>query len=486
MFEALVHSNGNLFSTKSGGPYLTTPVSSNKNMLGFTGTWMVGVVDTTIYANQNYTWEKPQLWPGPIDTVTLLPKDALDWSKVWTVKQEEVKYHRNNFQESNYIIPENIKNWPARHSDNNINSFMAPFIDWNSNGIYDPENGDYPSFLGDYAAYFISNDLYGENSFPLENKMGIEIQGLLYAYENAQVSNVIFAKYFVINRSKQDYKPFYFGQYMHLTLGNNMDNYVGTDVTRNMVFGYNGDADDEGDFGYGNELPSVACVYLNKSLHASNCFNNTDTVREIPKTEVGMHNVMEGLWQNGGKKYAKANGIKGSEAEVTKYIYPGESESSVSALNWMDKNSGDNPGDRKVLGATKYDELKAGDYKQIEFAFVFNKNSNDQIAELQQKVDDCVSFYNKNLSVSSLELKQEINVYPNPFVLTKHNELIVSGLEVYLLDVNGRLVERLQNVENTEKKFKISCSEKLQQGIYYIKAVTYKGITVSKLIVTTN
>lgn len=485
MFEALVHSNGNLFSSKRDEAFFKTPLNSNKNILGFSGTWMVGVVDTTIYANQNYTWEKPQLWPGPIDTVTLLPKDALDWSKVWVVEQEVVKYHRLHFSESNYVTPESIITWPARHNDDNINSYMAPFIDWNSNGIYDPENGDYPSFSGDYAAYFITNDLYGENAFPQENKMGIEIQGLLYAYETADVATTIFAKYFVINRSKQDYKPFYYGQYMDVALGNTQDNFIGTDVGRNMVYGVNGDDNDEGDMGYGSELPAAACVYLSNSLYASNGFYS-DTMRAIPVTEKGMHNVMEGMWRNGGDKYAVGNGFTGSASEVTKYIYPGITDANVSSLNWKDETSGDGVGRRKVLGVVKYDELKAGGYKQIDFAFVFNNTSGNQMMGLQEKVDASLAFYNKNLGVDQKIISDYSPIYPNPFVLSRHKDLVINGLDAYLLDVNGRLVERLKHVENTEKKFKVSCSEKMEQGIYYIKAVTEKGVVISKLVVTTN
>ena len=102
-------------------------------------------------------------------------------------------------------MPESIKDWPASHGESNINAYLAPFIDYNGNGKYDPENGDYPSFMGDDAAYFIANDLYGENVLPQSNKLGIEIQGLLYSFSNREVENVVYARYYVINRSDRSY-----------------------------------------------------------------------------------------------------------------------------------------------------------------------------------------------------------------------------------------------------------------------------------------
>lgn len=261
---SIVQSNGNLFSKKNGEALNFLNELDNANFMRYSSSWMAGVVGQSIYANKNSDWESPQLWPGPIDTVTNLPKNAVEWSKVWTITRADVDFHRAHFNTSGYTGSEFIKNWPAKHGDNNISAFMAPFIDWNLNGVYDPENGDYPSFDGDYACYFIANDLFGENIFPQANKIGVEIQGLVYAYDRSDLKNTLFVKLFLINRSQNDYAPFYFGQYVDYQLGNMHDNRIETDVTRNLVFGYNGDSFDEN--GFGQTVPSAGCVFFESKI----------------------------------------------------------------------------------------------------------------------------------------------------------------------------------------------------------------------------
>jgi len=149
--SSIVQSNGSLFAGKTGNPVNFLGDKNTANFMRYSSSWMSGVVGDTIYANKNCNWDKQQLWPGPIDTVTNLPKNAVEWSKVWRISRTDVEFHRAHFEFQGYQVSEFISNWPAKHNDNNISPYMAPYIDWNLNGVYDPENGDYPSFEGDYA-----------------------------------------------------------------------------------------------------------------------------------------------------------------------------------------------------------------------------------------------------------------------------------------------------------------------------------------------
>lgn len=482
--SALVQSNGTMFSQKDGQAYNHFNTNKVAQLITYSGQWMVGVEGTTVYANKNDNWQKPQLWPGPIDTVTNLPKSAVEWSKIWTITRAEVQEHRNKFDETGYQMPSNITNWPAKHNDNNISEFMAPYIDWNINGVYDPENGDFPSFEGDYAAYFIANDLFGENVFPQANKLGIEIQGLVYAYNRSDLANTMFVKLYVINRSVNNYSPFFYGQYVDFQLGNPTDNVVATDVQRNLIYAYNGDDNDED--GFGKNLPSAGCIFLSHPLSASSLFTSTDSVRGLPKSEAEMLAVMNGKWRNNADKYAVGTGISGTSQQTTNYIYPKKTDPKVGDLNWSDENSGDTAGKRKMLGVIKFNDLKSKSYKRIDLAFVFAQDEENTEKKLQEQADQSTDFYKSTLGSSIVYTQQNLKVYPNPFELGRDKAFYINALSAQLVDKTGKMIVDLEPVDIYEKKFQIPCSEKLASGVYYLKAVTSSGLSYSKVILISN
>ena len=481
--SSIVQSNGSLFANKDGNPINYLDDNNAASFMRYSGSWMAGAVEDTVYANKNCNWDKQQLWPGPIDTVTNLPKNAVTWSKVWRISRESVEFHRTHFESSGYQVSERIDNWPAKHGDNNISPFMAPYIDWNLNGVYDPENGDYPSFEGDYACYFIANDLFGENIFPQANKLGIEIQGLVYAFDRKDLENTIFVKLFLINRSTNDYAPFYFGQYVDYQLGNRFGNQLETDVNRNLVFGFNGDA--LGENGFGETLPAAGTVFLNHKIHNSIGFIDGDSVRSLPRNEKEMLNVMQGLWSNGNPKYGVGSGLSGSPSQITNFVYPNTTDSKLNQ-SWTDDNSGDTAGHRHGLGVIKYDRFKSKSFKRIDLAYVAAVDKSDVKSRLMEEVDNVLTFYNSTLTSQNVSVKEQPMAYPNPFVLGQDEVIHLNAESVELTDSRGRRIAFLHKVDNSENKFTIPCSEKLASGVYYLKAVTSSGLSYSKVILISN
>ena len=59
-----------------------------------------------------------------------------------------------------------------------------------------------------------------------------------------------FYNYKMINRSTSVLNNTYFGQWVDPDLGNYQDDYVGCDVSLGLGYCYNGDADDDGAYGY--------------------------------------------------------------------------------------------------------------------------------------------------------------------------------------------------------------------------------------------
>ena len=99
--------------------------------------------------------------------------DSLDWKKTWVISKSEIDEFNDFFacqsnplcDESsvfpNYVIPNVISSWPA-HGDisQNEDFYIAPFIDLNLDGFYNPADGDYPCIKGDQMIFSIFNDFY--------------------------------------------------------------------------------------------------------------------------------------------------------------------------------------------------------------------------------------------------------------------------------------------------------------------------------------
>ena len=159
--------------------------------------------------------------------------------------------------------------WPA-HGDTKagLDFNLAPFFDYNANGYYDPESGDYPMFCGDYCIFFMFNDMGGTHGQTQVPGLGVEVHGMLYAFDapsSSDLSHTLFLKYKIINRGTQTFTQTHLGVWSDFDLGNGQDDYIGTNVKRSSVFVYNGDDFDEavlGSEGYGSDLPIQSMMIL--------------------------------------------------------------------------------------------------------------------------------------------------------------------------------------------------------------------------------
>jgi hypothetical protein len=100
---------------------------------------------------------------GPISTTQAY--NTLAYSNeyhdaIWKVSKAEILDHQANVQNPGYAVPAAIANWPGNGDTSlGIAAQLAPFIDLNGNGLYEPSLGDYPDIRGDEAVYVITNDV---------------------------------------------------------------------------------------------------------------------------------------------------------------------------------------------------------------------------------------------------------------------------------------------------------------------------------------
>ena len=275
--NALISPFGNHFWDNKPYPFqgsrFEVPKGSGKTAIFNNSLWVGGRdnIDTLHFAGEKYRLG-PSGYPpgagidystGPISSV-YDTSYQLKWNRVWKLKKSDILYHKNNWNTPGYIPIDAIANWPA-HGNTTQGQMqnIAPFYDINADGNYNPESGEYPLIRGDEAVFFVFNDSAELHTETQGLKLGIEIHGMAYAFDqpdDSVLNNTIFFHYDIINRSPMDYHDAYMGLFTDFDLGFGGDDYIGTDVTDGSIYAYNGrPIDGTGEpWAYGDHPPVLA------------------------------------------------------------------------------------------------------------------------------------------------------------------------------------------------------------------------------------
>lgn len=278
-------SNGILFHdiiTSNSG--FEVPIDSGKHTIFSAGLWLAGkdmYCDTAsdIYANVLIYNNSTQTRPGPIMDSVYYNLQAAQWNYVWKVNKTDIINHIANYNQPGYIMPNDISTWPA-HGDTTLGQaqYLAPFIDTDLDGLYNPVNGDYPAIKGDQSLYIIYNDDFGNTG-----NMKTEIHIMLYGFNcpaDTAFNNTLFIHYKIFNRSTRTYCKTYTGMFVDFDLGDALDDFIGTDAMRSTVYCYNGDNFDQNNglqTGYGLKPPAQGVTLLKGPLLNPDSIDNPFT-----------------------------------------------------------------------------------------------------------------------------------------------------------------------------------------------------------------
>ncbi|MDR1758778.1 MAG: hypothetical protein LBR51_07515 [Bacteroidales bacterium] len=296
-------------------------------------------------------------WTGPLSLVdaTVSQATCSKYDRFYKITRAEVEQHIAAFEtgtkDPDYVIPENIMNWPA-HGDVSLGQsrYLAPFKDVDGDGEYTPENGDYPEYdlnndycpwteankerakaptgsaaglpmpaewwqyqgqkkvdgmiyadhvlKGDETLFWIFNDMGNTHTETQGEQIGLEIRGQAFAFAtNDELNNMTFYSYEIINRSSYKLTNTYFSQWVDPDLGYAQDDYVGCDVARGLGYCYNGkEVDGTGQlWAYGAQPPAVGVdffqgPYIDADGEDNPAFDN-DSARTIGLAYCSKFNV---------------------------------------------------------------------------------------------------------------------------------------------------------------------------------------------------
>lgn len=489
-------------------PDFEVPVGGGAHPLFAAGPWFAGTDAATQVHLAMIKYESgvdSDFWPGPLKddgtaAIDASVSDAFD--QVWCVSRTDVDLQQAYFTclatpgcdasalYPGYTVPNSFFGWPT-NGPVDYDQHLAPFNDFNANGMYDPESGDSPCIPGDRACYSVFNDKKlhtTSGGLPL----GVQVQLMAFAYTGVDpaLDHTIFLLYKAENKSTQALQDAYIGLFSDLDLGNYADDLLGSDPARNLFYVCNADNDDEsvgGSTGYGPQPPAFGAVVFSgvladpdgtdqspdSALFAFNgrfqgdavvdnerfglaiakpMYAGTGTLGE-PTLTGQYYAALHGQWNDGSPLTYGGNGYGGSTS--ARFAFPGGTDpggvgtGGVPQAAWTEYGSGGIPGERKALASMGPFTWLPGQTQTLLFAYTYARAATGgptaSIVALQARVDSLTAFVDglgiwdsgeeewwcgggSTNSIGGTEDGSELVIYPTPTSGLLHMELPVAAI----------------------------------------------------------
>ena len=519
------------------------PKGSNLQTIFANNIWIGGIDagSTLKIAGQTYMQTGTDFWSGPLSIMGTTDSTTMaNYNQVWKISKCDIDTYvswynagATGVNPTNATAMNTITNWPSLNPSGGP---LAPYADINGNGIYDPYAGDYPLIKGDQAIFFVFNDKGGVHGETAGAAIGLEIQGMAYAYSctsDSALYNTIFVNYKIINKSSSTLYSTYLGNWSDMDIGSASDDFVGCDVTRGAYYCYNGDLIDDnppaGQLPYGANPPAQAVVFLegpnadpngfddaststpngtgygdgvsdNEKLGMSKFlyYNNDFSATGNPTTSIEYYNYMDGSWKDATPwTYGGTGHLTGV---VTDYIFPGASDplgfgtGMVPQAPWDETTSGNVPADRRGIGAYGPFTFQPGAVEDITFAYVFGRATSGgnlaSVTVMQERIDSVRQKFTNGIvgcgcismtGITDLSNDNSLSIYPNPANdnITINFTSTSKNVSVKIYDATGRLVKNIANVKAGETSISIS---ELESGLYLLNLQDGNNSTTKRFI----
>jgi len=401
-----------------------------------------------------------------------------NYNFIWLANKPELNNHLLYFESlyqgttsalfpDGYNIPEWILTWPGNNSGNLCNG-TAPYSDYNANGFYDPENGDYPCFRGDKCAYIIYNDNGGVHNETNGVPLKVTCHVMVYSFDNVSyaVSNSVFVNCKIYNCSEAQYHDTYLGVWTDLDIGVPYDDYIGCNVRNAFYYSYNADALDSSTttmVGYDLNTPIQTVAFLGGPYFDSDGLDNAmpksfsgyttygpygpgfnDGI--IDNEQIGMssfiyhnaasnpingdplmpndyYNYMRANWRTGSPLLHGGNGVTTADTTTlqTSYAYPHTSDPLMIGTQgndvslWNEMIAGNTPQDRRAVGGCGPFTFDPGEELNLDLAYIFCDETGSGLSEFyyaELQVEQVRNFFfNNGLSCTNITAPIKVDEY---------------------------------------------------------------------------
>ncbi len=467
-------------------------------------------------------------YPGPLDeNGEITPDQCANYDRFWETSSTDINAFLADWSDG--ILddppPPSITSWPATGNPffEIIFGFdlppaghdMAPFIDTNDDGMYNPLDGDYPDIhQADQAIWWVFNDagyVHGESGgMPLH----AEVQMLAYAYETSdELNNATFYDVKLLNRSNMMLDSMYLGLWVDPDLGCHHDDYFGSYPEEQLAFVYNADDVDGtqdcecsgGVATYCEDIPMTAIKILKgvtgqrvfdengglmlPSLGAAadtlidcglSCFMyfNGGWSEPIPGTEdpsipLEYYRYLSGTWRNGVPLTSGEDGYSQNGGLPAKHVFY---DSPDDSLGWSMCAEDLTPDHHHIVVSSGPFQMSPGSVNDLSFAVLFVPDVPypcPSVTHLQDACQAAENVYDQMVPTKEIHSPHlTVNAIPNPF--TDQTQLFFPDLDdqvdqVQLISADGRLVREYLSVSGNSLAID---RDGLPQGIYFYKLLT--------------
>jgi hypothetical protein len=517
---------GGLLWHKDNGPGYVVP-KENPNQVSAIysgGFWMGGIAPNGDLQMSAHTICPEGVQAGPLINGQQDPNVCQQFDRFWEIKLDEVTEHLADFEDNGIIDDpnQNILAWPGRNNPSSMsaNGFslpdmaLAPFVDRNSNGIYEPMKGDYPAMKGQQSLWWVFSNVDACGPNQTAPKMTCAVMAYATQTNDQTISNTTYYDIRLTHEGSQPLSDFYFSTWMDADLGCPYDDYLGSYPSEDFAFVYNADANDG--------MPSCGCTGLDGLDIATYCeavpllgikwlnglrnnlgedlgmtsfitlnnpaFLGPPTGTIDPQTPAEHYNLMKGLWRDGTPLYADGDGYGQSNgATLTTYMFTGNPSDPG---GWSMCNPGQDfpvglPGyDRRLLMSSGPANLEPGEVTELSLAIVWIPNQPHPCPDIDPMVEavQMVQEFETALSASAEVLPKAISVVtsPNPVGEMVSFKATTGLASVALLAANGTVLRNMAGKGALQLDMQ---RDGLPSGIYFFKATLLGGqVETGKLV----
>lgn len=485
--KARINNGGDMWWDLDVNANYFVPKSGNTSAL-FAGAVWIGGIDEQgqlRVAAQTYRQTGNDFFPGPLDaTGTVTSQACADFDRIWKVNKSTI----DSFVAGNFsVVPNSILQWPAKGNPNLSflpSQDLAPFIDADNNGAYDPSHGDYPSIAGDQALWFVFNDNGNTHSETGSPAIGLEVQCMVYAFKDSAscLFNTTFYHYKMINKGAASLDSTFIGIWADPDLGCAFNDYVGCDSTKNSAIVYNMTAIDVGSGcvnDYGSDPPVLAINILkgpedeNGQIHYMDHFmfyNNDYSGIGNPQNMDAYYNLMNAVFPDGSHLTYGGQGYGGTTN--TNYAFSGNPSESD---KWSECTTGNPPTDRRVVLSSGPFLFSAGQTKTLDFSVVWDQNSIypcPSFSTINNAADCAAAQFNTTVNFTGVSTihnsNNTVEVFPNPLsengTITFH---LKNAERIRVFDISGRLMSNIP----VRGQSTLQLKNTLTRGIYLYEVV---------------